>query len=237
MPAKQTSKRDYISRRKARVRDLYVTERLAPREIAARLVQEETIETTDESLESAIRIVRGDVAALRSELVSHRSGDADPSLAFDDLDALEAELTGLRVERDRQLVIAAGEPVEMCARSRREIGECAEPQCIALGNHVPFIGPRIGITMTDTPQGMMTSWKALWPAGVRQKASKDVAILTRQISELEVKLAEKRRTAVPKKKDGDDAGTGDDDFFRIVASDRSMVELIAENTTPAEKTN
>jgi hypothetical protein len=56
-PRKQ-SKDLYLEKRKRRVRELYEKEGLQARDIAARLVDEGTIETLDESLESAIRLVR-----------------------------------------------------------------------------------------------------------------------------------------------------------------------------------
>jgi hypothetical protein len=230
MPAKGRSKKQYIAKRVARVRDLYLREHLEPRDIASRLVAEGAIETTDESLESAIRLVRGDVKKIRSEIDSRRAGDADTSVALNDLDALELELKDLRKERDRQQLIADGEPIEMCARSYMPPAACANEQCIRLHNkHVKFTGPAIGVTITHTPQGPMTSYKALWPAGVRQKASKDAALLSEKISKLEIALSEKRRAIAPAATLGKGEGSADD-LFQIVTSGKPMNELIAANT-------
>lgn len=227
--AKKQSKRMYLAKRKKRVRELYIHGRLEPRDIAAKLVDDGTIETTDESLESAVRLVRGDVAKIRAEITSHREGDADASVAFNEIDALEYELADLRKERDRQQLIADGEPIEMCARSSVPPPACANPLCLAEEKHVPYVGPAIGVTITYTPQGPMTSYKALWPAGVRQKASKDAAILAEKVSKLEVALAEKRsmRIAAAVRKDGAEK----DDIFRIVTSGKPMNELILDNAS------
>ncbi len=103
------------------------------------------------------------------------------------------------------------------------------PECIALGKHRAFVGPAIGVTIADTPQGPITSFKALWPAGVRQKASKDASLLAERISKLEISVAEKRRAQkVAKLEKGVDA-PAEDDVFRIVTSGRTMDDLITYN--------
>jgi hypothetical protein len=91
MPAKKESKERYIARRQRRVRELYIGEGLQPRAIAERLVKDGTIETTDESLESALRLVRSDVAAIREEIDAERAEDAKP-FTVNEIDALEREL-------------------------------------------------------------------------------------------------------------------------------------------------
>jgi hypothetical protein len=230
MTIKKESKRQYLDRRRRRVRELFRFEGLQPREIAEILVKDGTIETADESLESALRLVRSDVAEIRAEIDDERTEDAKPIVAANEVDALERELVDLRKERDRQQMIADGQPTEMCARSRTAIAECVSPECGALGKHAAFVGPAIGITIADTPQGPITTYKALWPAGIRQKASKDKAILIEKISKLEVALAERRRAAVPQGKDGEKANAKDD-LFQIVTSGKPMNELIVDNAT------
>ncbi len=230
---KRMAKAAYVERRRKRVYELYVDQHMEPRDIALQLVHDGTIETTDESLESAIRIVRKDVAEIRSRLTSERDLDSDRTVALTEIDALELELKHLRKERDRQLVIADGEPTEMCARSRYELAACANPACMAEGKHIPFVGPAIGITITDTPQGPMTSFKALWPAGVRQKASKDAATLTQKISKLESELAEKKRAVQPAK-EGDKPGAAKP--FEFVFSGKPM-EMLIEMNVVAGKVN
>jgi hypothetical protein len=224
---KKESKKRYLARRMKRVRELYLRDGLEPRDIAAELVKDGTIETTDESFESAIRLVRGDVAKIRAEIDGRRAADSEKKVAINEIDALERELAELRKAHADQKLIAAGEPTEMCARSRYPIIACTNPDCLATGKHFPFVAPAIGVTMTDTPQGMMTSYRALWPAGVRQKASKDAAILAEKISKLEIVLSEKRRAPMQPGK-GEDDGPGDG-LFQIVTSGKPMNDLIATN--------
>lgn len=224
--AKQQSKKTYLAKRKNRVRELYIHDRMQPRDIAARLVADGVIETTDESLESAVRLVRDDVREIREELVRYRSGDAAPAVAFDEIDAMENELADLRREHTRQRMIADGEPTENCARSGIAVTACANKDCLN-GEHRPFIGPAVGISVTNTPQGPMVTYKALWPAGVRQKASKDAALIAEKISKLEVALSEKRAAANPAPDAKKDSATAD--VFRVVASGKPMNELITEN--------
>ncbi len=191
---KRQSKNRYLAHRKQRVWELRRTEGLEPYDIAVRLVKEGTIETTDETLQSAVKLVRGDLADLNSERQGERV--LDVAVAGSEVDVLERELAELRKQHARQEMIADGEPIEMCARSRYPLRACANPACLAEGRHVPFTGPAIGISIVDTPQGPMTTFRALWPAGTRQKASKDAAALAERISKLEVVLADKRREAV-----------------------------------------
>src|ERR1700694_1616641 len=102
MAAKRSSKKAYIARRRRRVREGFIGEGLAPREIAAKLVADGTIETTDESLESAIRIVRSDVAGIRGEIDAEREEDDQQHAASNTADAMERELARLRTEQRRQ---------------------------------------------------------------------------------------------------------------------------------------
>jgi hypothetical protein len=230
MPAKKESKERYIARRQRRVRELYIGEGLQPRAIAERLVKDGTIETTDESLASALRLVRSDCAAIRAETNDERAEDASPTVAVNEIDALERELGELRIEHARQKMMAEGELTENCARSGVSVISCANTTCETSGKHVSFIGPAVGMTTTNTPQGPIVAYKALWPAGVRQKASKDVTILAEKIKKIEVALVEKR-SAVSKQpgKAADAAGGGDGDIFRVVMSGKSTEELIAFN--------
>lgn len=205
---KQQSKKAYLAKRKARVRELYIHARLEPRDIAAKLVHDGTIETTDESLESAVRLVREDVRELREQITRHRSGDADATVAFDEIDALEYELSDLRSERDRQKRIADGEPDEN-------------------GKEAVLI-----VTMMGAEGEPFQFEKPKWPAGVRQKAGKDAAQLTKDISKLEVALAEKRRLiAEAAKRSGGDKGkaVGADDVFTIHTSGDQFDDLVARN--------
>jgi hypothetical protein len=224
MPAKRESKKAYLVRRKRRVRELYLEGYDAP-EIARQCVAEGVIETIDESLESAIRLVRADIAEFRRELSAHRAADANPEVAGSEIDALERKLRRLREAHADQRRIATGEPTEICARSRFEIAACTDRTCGATGKHMPFVGPAIGVVITDTPQGAMTSYKALWPAGVRQKAVKDAALLAEKIAELEIVIAV-RRAADAASAGGDGADQGG---LTIVESDKSIDELIEIN--------
>lgn len=233
MAIKKESKQQYLARRRRRVRELYRGDGLTPREIAERLVKDGTIETTDESLESALRLVRQDVAAIREEIDAERAEDSKPIHASNEIDAIERELADLRKEHQRQEMIADGEPVEMCARSRVRLAECVQPECGALGSHAPFVGPAIGITIADTPQGPITTYKALWPSGTRQKASKDAAILARQIRETENALNEKRRLISERPKVADSKGD-EADVFRVVTSGKTTEELIDFNVNGGE---
>src|SRR6266498_1255642 len=206
---KADSKRQYIARRQKRVRELYIREGLQPREIAAKLVADGTIETSDESLESAARLVRSDVAALRVELDVDRSEDAKPALLGNAIDALERQLAFLRKERDRQVMIADGEPDEN--------GDEAEITTNLVGKGgipIPFSQPK-------------------WPAGTRQKASKDAAILCEKISALEVLLTERRTEIKPAAK-GERPADGDSSIYRVVTSGKSMSDLVTENATGSD---
>lgn len=223
MPAKRESKKAYLDRRKRRVRELYLEGLEAP-EIASLLVAEGTIDTTDESLASAIRLVRVDIAEYRAELTAQRADDSKPSVASDEVDSLTRKLRRLREAYADQRRIADGEPIEMCARSRYPIQSCANPECHAGAGHLAFTGPAIGVTMTDTPQGMMTSYKALWPAGVRQKAAKDAALLAEKIAEVEVAMVARRGAMADV---GD--GSADRGGLTIVESEKSIPELIEAN--------
>lgn len=196
--AKLESKRAYIARRKRCVRELYVREGYEVRDIAAALVADETITTTDESLESAIRLVRSDVAEIRAELDGLRSADAQPNVAGNEVDALERKLERLRKEHRRQESIASGEPDEQ--------GRDAQLT-----------------TTTDTPGGPIIVVRPKWPAGVRQKASKDACTLAEKIAEIEITLAEKRRS------EEEDGTSAQDGGLTIVESDKSLQELIARN--------
>jgi hypothetical protein len=209
---KQQSKKTYLAKRKARVRQLHIHEHMGTRDIAAKLVNDGTIETSDESLESAIRLVREDVREIRAELSRER--DEDAPVSFDALDALEYELTDLRIERDYQRMIARGEPDENGQEAElvtNMIGKGGEP--------VPFIRPK-------------------WPAAVRQKASKDAAILAEKISKLEVALAEKRAAKKPATQGkASDGAPVDDGIFRIVTSGKPVDDLIQENASERSKVN
>ncbi len=210
MAAKRQSKAQYLKKRRARVRELYIHERLEPRNIARRLVDEGSIETSDESLESAIRLVRDDVKSIRAEINSRRGADADATVAFDEVDALEYELADLRHERDRQKRIADGEPDTD-------------------GKEAVYI-----VTMMGAGGEPIQFEKPKWPPGVRQKAGKDAALLAEKVSKLEVALAEKRRAMVPKVA-GQEAGSGrNDNLFEVVTSGKKMNELIHENADRAK---
>jgi hypothetical protein len=233
MAAKRESKAQYIARRRWRVRELFYGEGLQPRAIAERLVREGTIETTDESLASALRLVYEDCAAVRAEVNDERAENSKPAVASNEIDALDRELEALRTEFDRQSLIADGQPTENCARSGITLIACDNATCEKTGTHKPFIGPAVGVTTTYTPQGPMISYRALWPAGVRQKASKDKAILAEKISKLERLLVEKR-TAIAESQRAKKPGSGEtagDDIFRVVTSDKSTDELIAFNVS------
>jgi hypothetical protein len=228
MPAKKQTKAQYMAKVEQRVYHLYYFRGIdKPKEIAEILVREGTMETTDESLESATRLVREHLRNVKASIAGERKRDT--SVVTDDLDVLERELAELQKQHARQEVIAAGEPCEMCAVSRLRVEECTMPECLALGKHRSFIGPAIGITLADTPQGPITSYKALWPAGVRQKASKDASILAEKISVLEIKVADRRRKQDEAVKDG--AGKTGPDVFNIVTTGQPMNELITANAT------
>lgn len=222
MTIKRESKKAYLERRKRRVRELYLEGHEAP-EIATALVEDGTIETTDESLDSAIRLVRKDIKEYREQLTAQRLDDAQPGIAGDELDALSRKLRRLREAYADQRRIAEGEPVEMCARSQYRTEACANLVCVASG-HMPYVGPAVGVTMTDTPQGMMTSYRALWPAGVRQKAAKDAALIAEKIADVEAALMAKR-DLLGENGDGSADGRG----LTIVESEKSIPELIQEN--------
>lgn len=194
---------------------------MEPRDIAELMLEEKSIES--ESHESAVRTVRGVVAKIRARIDADREGDSDSKIATGEVDALERKLRRLREEHARQSLIASGEPTENCARSGIAVVACENAQCKTTGIHVPFIGPAVGISMMNTPQGPMVSYKALWPAGVRQKASKDAAILAEKIAELEVTLAAKRQTETTGE------GAGVEGGLRIIQSGASIEALIKAN--------
>jgi hypothetical protein len=139
--AAEASKKSYLAERATKIREMYLRDGLESRDIAAALVADGTIKTTDRSLQSAIRLVQVEVAKIRAEIDGFRADDADGKVATSEVDALERKLARLRLERDRQQLIAEGQPMEMCAVSRWPIGACANPACLATGQHVPFVGP------------------------------------------------------------------------------------------------
>jgi len=112
---REQAKLTYLAKRKKRVREIFEREGLQPRDIAARLVNEGVIETLDESLESATRLVRADLKEIRLSIDTGRAADAVPALAGNEIDALERELAELRRQHARQELIAEGEPIEMCS--------------------------------------------------------------------------------------------------------------------------
>ena len=219
--AKKPTQREYRAKRDARIEELYLREGLEPRDIAAKMLAEETL--ASESEDSAMRTVRGVVRKLRERLDGARLGDSKAEIATNEIDALERKLARLRQEHARQESIAQGELGENCARSQLRVAVCLNAECTATGKHVPFIGPLVGVTMTNTPQGPMTSYRAMWPAGVRQKASKDAAALAEKIAEIEIALTAKRSLAVEAEETGDAGG------LTIIESDKSIQDLIKEN--------
>lgn len=223
MAAKRESKLAYLDRRKKRVRELYL-EGEETVDIASKLVTEGVIETSDESLESAIRLVRKDIAKFRAELAAHRIADAKPEIAGDDIDILSRKLKRLREEHAFQCLVRDGQPMELCARSSIPASVCANKECEATGKHATYVGPGVGITIAQTPQGPITTYKALWPAGVRQKAGKDAATLAVKISEVETALAAKRAAVIET-----GTGAGDQGGLTIVESEKSIPELIEAN--------
>jgi hypothetical protein len=84
----------------------------------------------------------------------------------------------------------------------------------------------------------MITYRALWPAGVRQKASKDKTIIAEKISKLEVALAEKRAAKKPATQGkASDGAPVDDGIFRIVTSGKPVDDLIQENASERSKVN
>lgn len=75
-----------------------------------------------------------------------------------------------------------------------------------------------------TPNGPLLIEKAKWPAGVRQKARKDAAMLAEKIADLEIALAARRAIEVER-----DAGVGESGGLTIIESDKSIAELIDRN--------
>lgn len=218
---RRESQKAYLAKRDARIAELFLREGEEPRDIAARMLSEETLKSDSE--DSAIRTVRSVVAKLRKKIDSDRSGDAESGVATNEIDALERKLKRLRADLAWQQRVAEGEPTELCARSTIEVAACANSTCLAGAGHIPYVGPRVGVTITNTPQGPMVSYKALWPAGVRQKARKDASALAEKIAELEIVLASKRET---------ERGEGDTDSaggLTIIESDKAIEELIERN--------
>lgn len=214
--------RAYIKKRDARITELFVREGLEPREIAIRMSEEETLRS--DSSDSATRTVRGVVAKIRKTINANRVGDSAPAFASNESDALERKLVWLRTQRDRQQLIADGEPIEMCARSSYPLTSCPNTDCRQTGwGHLPFTGPAVGIVFMQTPQGPMTTFRALWPAGVRQKASKDAATLASQIAELELLLIGRRDAHA------ESGENGDGERLHLIESDKSIEELIEAN--------
>lgn len=213
--------RAYIKKRDAWIEELFIRKGLEPTEIALQMSEAGTLRS--DSPDSAVRTVRGVVAKIRKRINLDRSADASPTLAGNESDALERKLVWLRAQRDRQQLIADGEPMEMCARSSYPLSACPNSDCQDLGTHIPFVGPAVGIVFMQTPQGPMTTFKALWPAGVRQKASKDAAILASQIAELELVLIGRRDAQA----EAGESGSGD--RLHLIESDKSIAELIEAN--------
>ncbi len=89
------------------------------------------------------------------------------------------------------------------------------------------------VTVTTTPSGKISSKKPKWPAGVRQKAAKDAAVITRQIANVEKLLAE--REAAEKRGEAVELSTGAP--FQFVVSGKPLEELIEENLRGGEKPN
>lgn len=219
-PAGRESQKAYLAKRDARIEDLFLREGYESRDIAALMLANGTLRS--DSVESAERTVRSVVAKIRARLDIARKADAQPTFATNDIDALERKLKRLREDLAFQNMVAAGQPTENCARSGVAVDACANEMC-ALSKHVSFIGPAVGVIVMNTPQGPMTTYKALWPAGVRQKAKKDASALTEKIAELEITLASKR---VAEEEKG--IGTGDGGLT-IIESDKSIAELIQQN--------
>lgn len=191
------SRKAYLRRRDARIDELYFSEGLEPRDIATRMLREETLGSVSD--ESAVRTVRGVVAKLRKRIESERVEDGQITVALTRADSLEREISRLRFEHQRQVRIADGEPDSS--------------------------GKEATITSSvDTPQGMITSVRPKWPAGVRQKASRDAATLAQKISKLEADLTDLRFNELEKGKDG-----AADGGLTIIESDKSIPELIVKN--------
>jgi hypothetical protein len=192
------SKKSYLAKRLARVRELYMHEGLEPVDIAERLVDEGAIKTSSDTLDSAVRLVRADVALIRKGVDAQRKTDAP--LVSRDLDVLERELLRLRRELRRQEIIAAGEP-----------GPDGKDATIT--------------TSTITPEGVIVMTRPKWPAGVRQKASRDASRLATEISKIEMVLSEKRSVEAEGSAEKDAMAGG----LTIIESDKSIEELIKQN--------
>ena len=108
---KRKAKREYLAKRRRRVRELYVDFGLTSRQIAEKLVSAGVIETTDESLESAIRLVRSDVAEIRREVDAERDEDGKREVAGSAGDALRRQLERLRYSYEKQREIADDESI------------------------------------------------------------------------------------------------------------------------------
>lgn len=221
-PRANLTQEEYILQRDERIVELSRREGFRAGDIAALMLREGTLQSR--SKESAIHTVRVVLTKAREELNDERTGDAAPAVVSNEIDALERKLDRLRAEHARQMVIATGEPTENCARSGIAVVTCRNQDCIERGEHVPFVGPAIGMTMMTTPQGPMISYKALWPAGVRQKASKDAAGLAEKIADLEIALDTKRQATI--ESDATGAGEGG---LTIVPSDKPIADLIKLN--------
>jgi hypothetical protein len=223
--APPTEKAAYLAERDAAIEALYLNEGYdEPREIAHLLWNRGLIDTKDESLESATRIVRGVLAGIRARLTQQRTADAQEGVSSARIDILLRQLRELKRQLARQELIASGEPTELCARSKMRAELCGDIVCAAACSHLLVVVDAVVVTTTDTPNGMMTIQKLKWPAGVRQRASHDAVIIARRIAEIESEVtAERDSHSDTGEAEGEDGG------LTIIESNDSNDQLIARN--------
>jgi hypothetical protein len=103
-----SEKQDYLRTRKTRVRQLYLRDNLEAPAIAARLIEDGTIETKSE--ESALRLVRADVAEIKKEIAAER-GEIAAHDGGASLDAQLKELERLEFSYRGQVALAENDEI------------------------------------------------------------------------------------------------------------------------------
>jgi len=221
--AEASAKAEYLARRDAAIEVLYLNDGYDdPREIAQLLVTRGLIETKDDSLESATRIVRGVLAKIRKRLADQRIQDAQEGVSSSRIDILLRQLRELKKQLARQELIASGEPTEVCARSMLVPALCGDIVCGAACSHQLVTLDAV----VTTTVGATEIQKLKWPAGVRQKASHDAVLIAKRIGELELEVAVERDAHALI---GDGEDLGDAGGLTIIESNESIETLIAKN--------
>lgn len=189
--------RAYLKSRDVRIEELYLREGLEPREIAAQMLDEASLQA--ESLDSAMRTVRGVVAKFRKRVDAARTDDGNVAVATSEIDAIERKLVRLRSDLEWHLMVAAGEPDKDGSEA-------------------------ITVSSMDTPQGPLVSSRPKWPAGKRVDARKEAARLAEKIEKIEVQIIEKRDALT-----AGAVANGTGGGLILIESDKTISELIKEN--------